>query len=106
MNSLNELYEEIVARKSKPKAGSYTTYLFSKGLDKILKKVGEEATEVVIAAKNQDKQELIAESADLIYHLTVLLVEQGISLGDLETELKKRQGKISKTQDRAEIKEL
>lgn len=106
MNSLNELYEELVARQTTPKEGSYTTYLFSKGLDKILKKVGEEATEVVIAAKNRDKKELIAESADLLYHLTVLLVEQGVSLTEIEAELASRQGKISKTQDRPEINEL
>ncbi|MBP1044322.1 phosphoribosyl-ATP diphosphatase [Vagococcus sp. BWB3-3] len=106
MNSINELYHEIVMRQKTPKEGSYTTYLFSKGLDKILKKVGEEATEVVIAAKNRNREELIAESADLVYHLTVLLVEQGISLSELEVELTSRQGKISKTQDRAEITEL
>lgn len=106
MTSLTELYQEILGRQLTPKDGSYTTYLFSKGLDKILKKIGEEATEVVIAAKNRDKDELIAESADLLYHLLVVLVEQGVSLIEVEQELQKRQGKISKTQDRAEIKDL
>lgn len=72
---LNDLYEEIKLRKTQPREGSYTNYLFDKGLDKILKKVGEEATEVVIAAKN-DNQELIAEVSDLAYHLLVLLAEK------------------------------
>ena len=73
--TLNELYEIIKNRKAQPKEGSYTNYLFDKGLDKILKKVGEEATEVVIAAKNEDPQELIYETADVLYHLLVLLAE-------------------------------
>ena len=73
---LNELYAVIADRKANPKEGSYTNYLFDKGLDKILKKVGEETTEVVIAAKNTDPQEVIYESADLLYHLLVLLVEK------------------------------
>ena len=74
--TLNELYEIIKNRKAQPKEGSYTNYLFDKGLDKILKKVGEEATEVVIAAKNEDPQELIYETADVLYHLLVLLAEK------------------------------
>lgn len=106
MNSLVELYEAIIARQSTPKEGSYTTYLFSKGLDKMLKKVGEEATEVVIAAKNHDKQELIAESADLLYHLLVVLAEEGITLTEIETELASRQGKISQTKDRSKVTDL
>lgn len=76
---LNDLYEEIKLRKTQPREGSYTNYLFDKGLDKILKKVGEEATEVVIAAKN-DNQELIAEVSDLAYHLLVLLAEKKYSI--------------------------
>ena len=76
--TLNELYEIIKNRKVQPKEGSYTNYLFDKGLDKILKKVGEEATEVVIAAKNKDPQELIYETADVLYHLLVLLAEKNI----------------------------
>ncbi len=105
MESLKTLYEEITSRQETPKAGSYTNYLLTKGLDKILKKVGEEATEVVIAAKNNDRAELIAESADLLYHLSVLWVEQGIGLEDLAHELDRRQGKVSKTQDRQTITE-
>lgn len=106
MDNLKVLYNEISGRKKTPKENSYTNYLFSKGLDKILKKVGEEATEVVIAAKNSDKKELISETADLLYHLTVLLVEQGVSLEEIEAELETRKGKISKTEDRKEITDL
>ncbi len=84
------LYELIKGRKVDKKEGSYTTYLFEKGLDKILKKVGEESTEVIIAAKAQDKAETIYEISDLIYHLTVLMVEAGISLEDIRTELASR----------------
>lgn len=102
---INELYQEILERKTNPKEGSYTNYLFDKGVDKILKKVGEEATEVVIAAKN-NQEELVYESADLVYHLLVLLVNQGVSLEDIEGELAKRQGKLSKTEDRKSIDNL
>ncbi|MBC1543060.1 phosphoribosyl-ATP diphosphatase [Listeria sp. FSL L7-0233] len=102
---LNDLYEEIKLRKEQPKEGSYTNYLFEKGLDKILKKVGEEATEVVIAAKN-DKQELIAEVSDLTYHLLVLLAEKNIPLSAIQTELQTREGKLSTTRDRKEISDL
>lgn len=84
------LYELIKGRKVDKKEGSYTTYLFEKGLDKILKKVGEESTEVIIAAKAQDKAETIYEISDLIYHLTVLMVEAGISLEDIRSELASR----------------
>ena len=106
MDSLTALYENILARQTNPQTGSYTTYLFSQGLDKILKKVGEEATEVVIAAKNRNQEELIAESADLLYHLSVLWAEQGVSLAQVEQELAQRQGKISQTQERPEITNL
>ncbi|EAD6208046.1 phosphoribosyl-ATP diphosphatase [Listeria monocytogenes] len=102
---LNDLYEEIKVRKTQPREGSYTNYLFDKGLDKILKKVGEEATEVVIAAKN-DNQELIAEVSDLAYHLLVLLAEKNIPLVAIQTELQKREGKLSSTRDRKEINDL
>ncbi len=85
-----QLYELIKDRKTEKKEGSYTTYLFEKGLDKILKKVGEESTEVIIAAKAMDKPETIYEIADLIYHLTVLMVEAGISLEDIRAELASR----------------
>jgi len=87
---LYELYEVIKDRQIKRPEGSYTTYLFEKGLDKILKKVGEEASEVIIAAKNRDKGEVVYESSDLLYHLMVLLVEQGVDLADIFFELKSR----------------
>ncbi len=87
---LYELYDLIIDRKEKMPEGSYTTYLFDKGLDKILKKVGEESAEVIIASKNRDKSEVIYESSDLLYHLLVLLVEQGVALEDIFTELKSR----------------
>ena len=85
-----ELYATVIGRKNDPSEGSYTNYLFDKGLDKILKKVGEEAAETIIAAKNQDRQELIGETGDLIYHLTVMLAEKGISMDEIEQELKSR----------------
>jgi len=84
------LMELIKGRKTDKKEGSYTTYLFEKGLDKILKKVGEESTEVIIAAKDQDKKETIYEIADLAYHVMVLMVEAGISLEDIHKELASR----------------
>ena len=87
--SLPALYELIKGRKDSPKQGSYTTYLFEKGIDKILKKVGEECTEVIIGAKN-GKEEAVFEIADLTYHVMVLMVEQGISLEDVLDELAKR----------------
>lgn len=104
--TLSELYEIIRRRKTEPKEGSYTNYLFDKGLDKILKKVGEEATEVVIAAKNEDPQELIYETADVLYHLLVLLVEKEIPYEAIEAELASREGVVSKTTDRPEITNL
>ena len=88
-NTLGELYKIILDRKNNPKEGSYTNYLFDEGIDKILKKVGEESAEVIIGAKN-NREELIYESSDLIYHLMVLLVNEGISLGDIYEELTKR----------------
>lgn len=84
------LYKLIEGRKTEKKEGSYTTYLFEKGLDKILKKVGEESTEVIIAAKAQDKPETIYEISDLLYHLMVLMVEAGISLEEVRAELASR----------------
>ena len=84
------LYELIKGRKTDKKEGSYTTYLFEKGLDKILKKVGEESTEVIIAAKGQDKKETVYEIADLAYHVMVLMIEAGISLDDIKRELASR----------------
>ena len=104
--TLEELYAIIKERKETPKEGSYTNYLFDKGLDKILKKVGEEATEVVIAAKNEDPRELVYETADVLYHLLVLLVEKGVSYEAILEELASREGVISKTQERKAITDL
>ncbi len=85
-----ELERVVKDRKAHPTEGSYTCYLFSKGVDKIAKKTGEEAVEVVIAAKNESREEFIGECADLWYHLQVLLEEKGVSLAELCTELKRR----------------
>ncbi len=87
------LYRIIAHRKENPKAGSYTNYLFDKGIDKILKKVGEEAAEVIIGAKNSDKKELIYETADLLYHLLVLLNERDVALQEVLLELENRHKK-------------
>ena len=88
--SLDGLYELIKGRKTEKMEGSYTTYLFEKGMDKILKKVGEECTEVVIAGKGNDKAEVIFEISDLAYHILVLMVEMGISIDDIKAELASR----------------
>ncbi len=88
--SLESLMKLIEGRKTDKKEGSYTTYLFEKGLDKILKKVGEECTEVIIAAKANDKAETIYEISDLCYHVLVLMIQQGISLEDIHNELSSR----------------
>ena len=80
----------IEGRKIEKKEGSYTTYLFEKGIDKILKKVGEECTEVIIAGKANDKAETIYEISDLVYHVMVLMIEMGISLDDIHKELASR----------------
>lgn len=88
--SLQGLMDLLEGRKKEKKEGSYTTYLFEKGLDKILKKVGEENTEVIIAAKADDKKETIYEIADLAYHVMVLMIEMGISLEDIHKELASR----------------
>ena len=87
---LYELYSLIQERREQRPEGSYTTYLFNEGIDKILKKVGEENAEVIIAAKNNSKEELVYETADLLYHLLVLLVEQNVELADIFAELRKR----------------
>ena len=84
------LYALLKGRKETLPEGSYTTYLFQKGLDKILKKVGEESTEVIIAAKANDKAETIYEVADLCYHIMVMMVEMGISVDDIKKELASR----------------
>lgn len=88
--SYEGLYEMLVGRKVNKKEGSYTTYLFEKGIDKILKKVGEECTEVIIGAKGGDKAETVYEIADLLYHVTVMMIEMGISLEEVTAELAKR----------------
>ncbi len=85
-----KLYQKVEDRKENPVPGSYTCYLFEKGIDKILKKVGEESTEVVIAAKNNDKKEITYEISDLIYHLTVLMNYTNVTFKDIATELQNR----------------
>ena len=87
---LKDLYETVLSRRDERREGSYTCYLFEKGLDKILKKVGEETTEVIIAAKDHDRANTIYEIGDLAYHVMVLMVEAGISLADLRQELASR----------------
>lgn len=92
---LQQIYNIITDRQNNPKEGSYTNYLFHEGIDKILKKVGEEAAEVIIAAKNQEQYELTYEVSDLIYHLWVLLVEKGIKLDEIWQELSGRMKNVS-----------
>ncbi|MBI4851259.1 MAG: bifunctional phosphoribosyl-AMP cyclohydrolase/phosphoribosyl-ATP diphosphatase HisIE [Acidobacteria bacterium] len=92
---LDELYRLIEERKLKRPEGSYTTYLFNAGLDKILKKVGEESAETIIAAKNHSTQQMASEISDLLYHLLVLMSERGVRLEDIFNELKQRAGKAA-----------
>lgn len=92
-NELYALYQTILDRKETEQEGSYTCYLFEKGLDKILKKVGEECSETIIAAKNGDNKETVLEISDLIYHLFVMMVQQGISVDEIMDELAKRSNK-------------
>ena len=87
---LDELYDVIIDRRDNPQEGSYTNYLFNKGIDKMLKKVGEESAEVIIAAKNKDKCELTLEISDLMYHLSVVMAESGLVWNDIYEELKNR----------------
>ena len=87
---LKDLYETVLSRRDERREGSYTCYLFEKGLDKILKKCGEECSEVIIAAKNGENSETVLEISDLLYHLMGLMVEEGISLEEVEAELQKR----------------
>lgn len=87
---LNDLYDVVKDRYDNPKDGSYTCALFDMGEDEILKKVGEEAVEVILAAKAQGNARLIEETADLVYHMLVMLVEREITLADIQTELKRR----------------
>ncbi len=88
------LYEVAKERKLNPQEGSYTCYLFDKGIDKILKKCGEECTEMVIAAKNKDNEELSNEICDLIYHMIVMMVERGVTVEEVEKILEERRQKI------------
>lgn len=89
------LFETIEERKENPLPESYTNYLFSKGEDKILKKIGEECAEVIVASKNNDKDELVKEMVDVFYHCFVLLAEKNITLEDIMQEVKERNGKLS-----------
>ena len=93
-DTLQELYEVVQGRKAEPQEGSYTCYLFDQGLDKILKKVGEESAETIIAAKNGESGQVVSEMSDLMYHLMVLLVQQDIPLSAVMEELDRRSQKI------------
>lgn len=92
-DTLNNLYDTIISRRENPQEGSYTCYLFDKGLDKILKKVGEECSETIIAAKNGIKEDTVGEISDLIFHLFVMMANEGISVQDVMAELDKRSEK-------------
>ena len=92
--TLERLYSVILARRANPQDGSYTCYLFDKGLDKILKKVGEECAETIIAAKNDVPADTVGEISDLVYHLMVMMAEKGIPLEDVLAELDRRAQKI------------
>lgn len=93
-STLERLYSVVLDRKANPQEGSYTCYLFDKGLDKILKKVGEECAETIIAAKNDVPSDTVGEISDLIYHLMVMMAEKGIPLSDVLAELDRRARKI------------
>lgn len=101
---IEDLYDIIEDRKLNPMEGSYTNYLFEKGLDKILKKVGEECTEVIIGSKNNDKEEIINEICDLTYHILVLMAKQDIKPSEVSKVLEERRVKIgNKKAERTEI---
>ena len=93
-STLERLYEVVMDRKASPQEGSYTCYLFDKGLDKILKKVGEECAETIIAAKNDFPEETVGEISDLIYNRMVMMAEKGISISDVLVELDRRAQKV------------
>ncbi len=93
MDYIKNEYQIILDRKDAQQEGSYTCYLFEQGIDKILKKIGEECTEMVIAAKNNNKEETVYEITDLIYHTLVMMANQGITPEDIEAELEKRAAK-------------
>jgi len=106
-NILEVLYNIILDRKENRDEGSYTSYLFNKGIDKILKKVGEESTEVIISAKENNRENQVAEIGDLLYHLLVLMAELNISLDDVKIELEKRREKTNNLKpERRKIEEL
>ncbi|MBD5130497.1 MAG: phosphoribosyl-ATP diphosphatase [Ruminococcaceae bacterium] len=92
--AFKEMYDVIVSRRDDPQEGSYTCYLFDKGLDKILKKCGEECTEMVIAAKNHDNEELVNEINDVLYHMAVLMVECGLTVEEVDAVMRERSKKI------------
>ena len=92
--AFKEMYDVIVNRRENPQEGSYTCYLFDKGLDKILKKCGEECTEMVIAAKNHDNEELANEINDVLYHMAVLMAECGLTVEEVEDIMRERSKKI------------
>ena len=94
METIKGLYDVIINRRENPEEGSYTCYLFEKGLDKILKKCGEECAEMIIASKNDDKDELIGEICDLVYHALVLMAERGVSVDEVQAVLEQRRQKI------------
>jgi len=99
---IDELYEVVLERKANPMDDSYTCYLFTQGIDKILKKCGEESSEVLIAAKNGNRDELIGEIGDLVYHLLVLMAEKGITPDELYSLLGERRKKIGNLKPRTE----
>ena len=94
MESMDSLYQVVCDRKVNPQEGSYTCYLFEKGLDKICKKIGEESAELIVASKNGVHDEIVLETCDLLYHLTVLLAQTGVPLEDIEEEMQLRAQKI------------
>ncbi|HBJ24687.1 MAG TPA: phosphoribosyl-ATP diphosphatase [Ruminococcaceae bacterium] len=94
MDAFKDMYDVVVDRRANPQEGSYTCYLFDKGIDKILKKCGEECTEMVIAAKNNDKDELANEINDLLYHMIVMMVDRGVTVEDIESIMVERSKKI------------
>ena len=95
---LEDLYKVVQRRQRERPEGSYTSYLFAEGLDKILKKVGEEAAETIVAAKNDDRQQFVSEVSDLIYHLWVLLVERGVDLTEVSSELEQRANGVRRSE--------
>lgn len=94
MDAFKDMYDVVADRRANPQEGSYTCYLFDKGIDKILKKCGEECTEMVIAAKNNDKDELANEINDLLYHMIVMMVDRGVTVEDIEQIMVERSKKI------------